>query len=167
VSLQLLALTIPTVPAAAPQTWILTASPENHAATREHGFSVIGVKERNRARALQIEPGDRIVLYLTKVMAFAGSILVTGEMYEERTKIWPGKPGKADAYPWRFSTEPEIVLEDDDWVPAEVLATKLEHIRKWPPEHWKLAFQGQLRTVSNADAKLLVKRMRAATAARA
>jgi EVE domain len=150
-----------------PRTWILTASPENHEATAEHGFSVIGIKERNRARALQIEPGDRIVLYLTKVMAFAGSIVVTGEMYEDRTKIWPGKPGKADAYPWRFPTDPEIVLDEPDWVPAETLSTKLEHIRKWPAEHWKLAFQGQLRTVSEADSQLLRKRMGAAVAARA
>jgi EVE domain len=155
------------MPAAAPQTWILTASPENHEATREHGFSVIGIKERNRPRALQIEPGDRIVLYLTKVMTFAGSIKVTGEMYEDRTKLWPGKPGKADAYPWRFATEPEIVLEQYEWVPAEELATKLEHVKKWPPEHWKLAFQGQLRTISEKDAKLLTRRMGAAAATRA
>lgn len=149
-----------------PRTWILTASPENHAATAECGFSVIGIKERNRARALQIEPEDRIVLYLTKVMAFAGSIIVTGEMYEDRTKIWPGKPGKADAYPWRFATKPEIVLDEDEWIPAETLARKLEHIRKWPAEHWKLAFQGQLRTVSEGDSKLLLERMGAAAAAR-
>jgi hypothetical protein len=154
------------VPDAAPHTWILTASPENHEATRANDFSAIGIKERNRPRALQIEPGDRIVLYLTKAMAFAGSILVTGEMYEDRTKIWPGKPGKADAYPWRFPTEPEIVLERDEWVPAEELATELEHVRKWPAEHWKLAFQGQLRTVSEKDAKLLVKRMGIAAASR-
>lgn len=155
------------MPKEQPRTWILTASPENHEATREHGFSVIGIKERNRARALQIEPDDRIVLYLTKAMAFAGSILVTGEMYEDRAKVWPGKPGKADAYPWRFPTEPEIVLDEDQWVAAEELATKLEHIRKWPAEHWKLAFQGQLRTISPADAELLLKRMKAAATARA
>jgi hypothetical protein len=147
--------------------WILTGSPENYAATRERDFTVIGVKERNRARALQIEPGDRIVLYLTKVMCFAAAIRVSGEMYEERTKIWPGKPGKADAYPWRFPTELEIVLDEDQWVPAEELATKLDHIKKWPPEHWKLAFQGQLRTVSEQDAKLLLKRMEAAASIRA
>jgi hypothetical protein len=155
------------VPTAKSQTWILTASPENHEATRAHGFSVIGIKERNRARALQIAPGDRIVLYLTKVMAFAGSILVTGELYEDREKIWPGKPGKADAYPWRFATEPEIVLEQEEWVHAEQLASKLEHVKKWPAEHWKLAFQGQLRAVSEPDAKLLLKRMKAAAPARA
>jgi hypothetical protein len=155
------------MPVEHPHTWILTASPENHEATRAHGFSVIGIKERNRPRALQIEPGDRIVLYLTKVMALAGSILVTGEMYEDRTKLWPGKPGKADAYPWRFPTKPEIVLEEDQWVAAETLAAELEHICKWPAEHWKLAFQGQLRTVSEHDSQLLLKRMGAAAATRA
>jgi hypothetical protein len=144
------------------KTWILTASPENHEATREHGFSVIGIKERNRPRALQIEEGDRIVLYLTKAMAFAGSILVEGAMYEDREKLWPGKPGKADAYPWRFPTAPEIVLEQEQWVPAEELAGELEHVRKWPPEHWKLAFQGQLRVISERDTDVLLRRMGAA-----
>lgn len=144
------------------RTWILTGSPDNYAATAERGFTVIGLKERNRNRALEIEPGDRIVLYLTKIMRFAASITVTGELYEDREKIWPGKPGKVDPYPWRFATEPELVLDEDRFVPAEELKDDLEHIRKWPPEHWKLAFQGQIRTVSEHDAELLMARMRAA-----
>jgi hypothetical protein len=143
------------------RTWILTGSPENHAATRDHGFTVIGLKERNRNRALEIEPGDRIVLYATRVMAFAGSMRVEGELYEDRSKIWPGKPGKVDAYPWRFPTSPELILEEPDWVPAESLAGELEHVRKWPPEHWRLAFQGQIRVVSDHDAQVLMERMTA------
>lgn len=149
------------------RTWILTGSPENYAATREHGFRVIGLKERNRNRALEIVPGDRIVLYLTRVMAFAASIRVTGELYEDREKIWPGKPGNPDAYPWRFETEPELVLPDDAWVPAETLVDELEHIGKWPREHWKLAFQGQMRAVSEHDADVLMGRLRSADPARA
>lgn len=148
------------------RTWILTGSPENHAATRARDFDVIGLKERNRNRALEIEPGDRIVLYATRVMAFAGSMRVEGELYEDREKIWPGKPGKVDPYPWRFPTSPEVVLEESEWVPAESLVTELEHIGKWPREHWKLAFQGQIRPVSDHDAKMLLDRMTAATGAR-
>lgn len=144
------------------RTWILTGSPENYAATREHELAVIGLKERNRNRALEIEVGDRIVLYLTRVMAFAASIRVEGELYEDREKIWPGKPGKADAYPWRFRTSPEMVLEESDWIPAESLVDELEHIQKWPREHWKLAFQGQIRPVSEHDAEVLVERLGAA-----
>lgn len=148
------------------RTWILTGSPENHAATRAHDFTVIGLKERNRNRALEIEPGDRIVLYATRVMAFAGSIRVEAELYEDREKIWPGKPGKVDPYPWRFPTSPELVLDEADWLPAELLVDELEHIGKWPREHWKLAFQGQIRRVSDHDAEVLLSRMAAAAGAR-
>jgi hypothetical protein len=42
-------------------------------------------------------------------------------------------------------------------VPAIELAADLEHTQKWPAEHWQLAFQGQLRTISEHDAKLLRK----------
>ncbi|WP_205697285.1 EVE domain-containing protein [Conexibacter sp. SYSU D00693] len=143
-------------------TWVLTGSPENFAATRAHGFRLIGMKERRRNQALQMEPGDRIVFYLTKVGRFGGSVRIAGEMFEDRTPVWPGKPGAPDPYPWRFPTEPEVVLDEDAWVDAAVVKDDLEHIRKWPPEHWKLAFQGQLRTVSDADAERLLQAMRGA-----
>jgi hypothetical protein len=149
------------------KTWVLTGSLDNLRATREHGFSVIGAKEGRRRMAEQIEPGDRIVFYVTGIQAFGGSIRVTGEMYEDRERIWPGKPSKPDPYPWRFPTEPELVLAEEDFVPAVELAPQLEHVRKWPADHWHLAFQGQLRTVSADDAELLLDRLRAASASAA
>jgi predicted RNA-binding protein len=142
-----------------PRTWIITGSLDN--------FRVIGAKEGRRGMAEQIEPGDRIVFYLTVVQAFGGMVEVTGEMYEDREQIWPGKPGKRDEYPWRFETRPEVVLGEDELVPAVELVGELEHARKWPAEHWHLAFQGQLRTVSEADAELLEQRLRAAAPAAA
>ena len=149
------------------KTWVLTGSLDNFRATREHEFRVIGAKEGRRRMAEQIAPGDRIAFYVTGLQAFGGIVRVTGEMYEDRAKIWPGKPGKVDPYPWRFETVPEIVLEEDDFVPAAELADELEHVRKWPSEHWHLAFQGQLRTVSDADAELLEQRIHAGARAAA
>jgi hypothetical protein len=149
------------------KTWILTGSLDNFRVTRAHGFRVIGAKEGRRRMAGQIEPGDRIVFYVTGVQAFGAIVRVTGEMYEDRTRIWPGKPGKPDPYPWRFETEPELVLEEADFVPAVELVGELEHAGKWPAEHWQLAFQGQLRTVSDADSELLERRLRAAAPAAA
>ncbi len=81
-------------------------------------------------------------------------------MYEDRSKLWPGKPGKPDPYPWRFETRPEVVLDEGEFVPAVELAGELEHVRKWPAAHWQLAFQGQLRTVPEGDAALLEGRLR-------
>ena len=90
--------------------------------------------------AEQIAPGDRIV-FGDRGQAFGGIVRVTGEMFEDREKIWPGKPGRVDPYPWRFPIEP-VVLDEDQFVPAAELAPELEHVRKWPLEHWQLAFQG-------------------------
>jgi len=146
-------------------TWILTGSPENYAATAERGHRLIGMKERRRIQAQSMEPGDRIVLYLTKVKAFAAAIRLTGELFEDREPVWPGKPGAADPYPWRFDSEPELVLEEAAWLPAEAVKDDLEHIRKWPAEHWTLAFQGQLRTISEHDAGVLLGAMRGRLAA--
>jgi hypothetical protein len=139
------------------RTWILTGSPENYAVTRELGFTLIGMKERRRRMAEAMLPGDRIVLYLTRVKAFAGSMRLVSDMFEDRTPVWPGKPGNPDPYPWRFEAEPELVL--DEWLPAEAVARRLEHVRKWPAENWTLAFQGQLRTVSERDALVLMEAM--------
>ena len=90
------------------QTWVLTGSLDNFRASRERGFDVVGLKERRRRLAEQVEPGDRIVFYVTRVQAFGAIARITGELYEDRAPIWPGMPGKRDDYPWRFEAEPEL-----------------------------------------------------------
>ena len=147
------------------KTWILTGSLDNFRVNVERGFDVIGFKQRRRNQAEQFEPGDEIFFYVTGVQAFGAIARVTSEMFEDRTPIWPqNTKSKAatktaakgpEAYPWRVSAEPVVVLAEEDFVPAEELVGALEHVAKWPAEHWHLAFQGQLRIVSEADAAVL------------
>ena len=147
-------------------TWILTGSLENFRINIERGFDVIGFKERRRRQAEEFEPGDEVIFYVTGVQAFGGLARVRSRMFEDREPIWPqGKKKRPEDYPWRVEAEPVTVLEEDDFVPAESLVDELEHVGKWPAEHWHLAFQGQLRTVSAADAELLRGRIEAAARA--
>jgi len=153
--------------------WILTGSLENFRINVERGFDLIGFKERRRRQAEQFEPGDRVFFYVTAVQAFGALARVRSEMFENRQPIWTGTKGRPqerppndedrpEAYPWRVEAEPLIVLAEGEFVPAEELVGELEHIRKWPLEHWHLAFQGQLRTIGEADAELLRRRLEAA-----
>jgi predicted RNA-binding protein len=144
--------------------WILTGSLENFRINVERGFDVIGFKERRRRQAEEFEPGDEICFYVTRVQAFGGIARVTSEMFEDRTRIWPEKKGKPEIYPWRVEAEPVLILPEKEFVPAEELATELEHVRKWPPDHWHLAFQGQLRTIGEGDAELLRERLASSAA---
>lgn len=148
-----------------PTNWILTGSLENFRINVERGFDVIGFKEGRRRQAEEFESGDEVFFYVTGVKAFGGIARVKSEMFEDRARIWPGKKGKAEAYPWRVEAEPVLILPEDRFVPAEELATELEHVRKWPPDHWHLAFQGQLRTIGEADAELLRERLASQVAA--
>ncbi len=144
-------------------TWILTGSLENFRINVERGFDVIGFKERRRLQALEFEPGDEIVFYVTGVQAFGGIATVRSEVFEDRAPIWPqGKKKYPEPYPWRVEAEPSVILEEASFVPAASFVGELEHIGKWPAEHWHLAFQGQLRTVSDNDARLLRERIEAA-----
>jgi hypothetical protein len=146
------------------RTWILTGSLENFRVNVERGFDVIGFKEGRRRQAEELEPSDEVVFYVTGVQAFGAIARVRSHMFEDRGPIWP--PGKKDEpYPWRVAAEPVVVLAEDDFVAADGLAGELKHVRKWPPEHWHLAFQGQLRPVGEADAGLLRERIDAATVA--
>lgn len=146
-----------------PKTWILTGSLENFRINVERGFDVIGFKERRIRQAEQFEPGDRVIFYVTGVKAFGGIARVRSPMFEDREPIWPqGKKKHPEEYPWRVEAEPELVLDEADFVPAESLLGEMEHLEKWPREHWHLGFQGQLRTISEADDRLLTERMRAA-----
>jgi protein involved in polysaccharide export with SLBB domain len=114
-----------------------------------------------------MRPGDEIAFYVTGVQEFGGIARVTSKMYEDRTPVWPqGKKNLPEPYPWRVDAEPVVVLEEEDFVPARELVGELEHAAKWPAEHWHLAFQGQLRTVSDHDAGLLRERLGAAVPTR-
>jgi hypothetical protein len=156
--------------------WILTGSLENFRINVERGFDVIGFKERRRRQAEDFEPGDEIFFYVTGVQAFGGIARVRSEMFEDRSRIWPAKKTRAasaaagskpEIYPWRVQAEAVLVLPEEEFVPAEELAADLEHVRKWPPDHWHLAFQGQLRTIGEADAELLRERLASRTTASA
>jgi hypothetical protein len=139
---------------APPQYWMVVSSPDNFRKTREHGFSVQGLKSRHRKRAEVMRSGDRILYYVTGRMAFAGTVTLTSSMFEDHSHLWRSSRRDED-YPWRVHMRPDHVLEEAEWVPAKELAYRLEYVRKWPPEHWTLAFQGHVHQLPQKDFKLI------------
>lgn len=130
--------------------WCLTTSPDNVAKTAELGWRVQGIKSRRGKTAREIVPGDRFVYYVTKHVAFAATVEVTSTVFEDHDPIWSSKPG--EDYPWRFEIRPEVTLADPtSWVPVDELYEHLEFPKRWPREHYKLAFQGNIRAWPDGD----------------
>jgi hypothetical protein len=139
---------------APPQYWMVVSSPDNFRKTREHGFTVQGLKSRHRKRAEAMRSGDRLLYYVTGRMAFAGTVTLTSAMFEDHSHLWRSSRREED-YPWRVHLRPDHVLDEGEWVPAKELAYRLEYVRKWPPEHWTLAFQGHVHQLPQKDFKLI------------
>ena len=117
-----------------PNYWNVVGSPENFRRTAEHGFGVQGMKSRHRKKAERMGPGDKIVYYLTGLKAFAGIATVVSPYFESHERIWAsGDPRKAaEDYPFRVRIEPDLILPEEDFLPAEAVARRMAYVAKWP-----------------------------------
>ena len=141
--------------------WLLVGTPENWEIMSKNGFNSCAMKSRRKNYASRVRRGDKVVFYLTKLQAFAGVAEFASTVIEDHSKLFvsekPGRrPGVASGpegedYPWRFKIKPEVMLDKAKAVPAESLKDKLEYIQKWPAQHWKLAFQGNVHVIPKED----------------
>lgn len=140
-----------------PTYWIIVGSPDNFQRTAEREFTIQGIKSRHRKKADRMKPGDKIVYYVTGLKAFAAISTITSPYFESHERIWQsGDPKKeAEDYPFRVETTPEIVLERNDFVPAEGIARQMIYARKWPAANWTLAFQGNVHEIGEEDFQLI------------
>ena len=133
-----------------PKYWMIVSSAENFEISRELGFLVQGIKSRHRKKAERMEPGDRVLYYLTGVQQFGGTATITSPYYEDHAPIWNSKK-KGEEYPFRFGIKPELILEPGTYVDAKAIVPHLEYVKRWPPQHWHLAFQGNVHLFSEED----------------
>jgi predicted RNA-binding protein len=131
--------------------WINVGSEENFRLAESRGWDVFGFKSTRRKQVASMRPGDHIVFYLKGLMKFGGIAEVTSEYFEDHTRIFasPNKP--AEDYPFRVRVKPVIVLTPEQYVDVREVGPTLEFTHKWAPEHWRLAFQGALHEIPEAD----------------
>lgn len=130
--------------------WMLVSSEENFERSRARGFDIAGMKSRHRKKAERVQPGNKVVFYLTKVQAFAAVAEVTSTFFESDEPVWDGG-NKGDPYPFRFEVRPDIICEAGDFLTVEPIRQKLQYLKKWPDEHRRLAFQGNVHSLPQGD----------------
>ena len=134
------------------QAWIQVGSPDNFEVLRERKFDVSAFKASRRKQSGEMQPGDRIVYYLTKEVLFGGIVEVTGEMFEDTSDIGlrsAGKPG--EDYPFRISTKPVVIPEQGNYIDVREITDQLDKTRKLGPKKLGIAFRGNLHKISEAD----------------
>ena len=145
---------------------MVASSLENFHITRGLDFTIQGMMSRQRRKAQRMEPGDRILYYITGVQRFGATATVTSKCTEDHKQIWKAE-GKADDFPWRVEIKADAVLGDEQFLDAREIGPRMEYVRRWPPEHWPLAFQGNLHILPKSDFELLEQEMKKVASKRA
>ena len=144
-----------------PSYWIVVGSPENFRIAVDRGFDLFGFKSTRRRETGAMRPGDKLIFYLTGVMKFGGIASVTSEAFEDHTPVFRSEKKPGEDYPFRVRTNADVVLDEGDWLDAKEWAPRMEYTKKWPPEHWRLAFQGNLHQIPAGDYQMIEREMRA------
>ena len=144
---------------------MVAESLENFRITREMDFAMQGMATRQRRKAQRMEPGDRLLFYITGIQRFGATATVTSKCFEDHKEVWKSD-GKPDDFPWRVNIKVEAALDEDKFLDALELGPRMEYIRHWPPELWPLAFQGNLHILPKNDFELLEREMKRAAGQR-
>lgn len=136
--------------------WILVTHPKNFELMKAKNMAAM--KAKRKSFALAVEPGDKVVFYLTKIGKFGGIAEFTSRARNESSKIFTEeKPG--ETHPWRLDVKFEVKLSPEDYKDSELFKDKLVYLKKWPAKYWKLGFQGNVHEIGKEDYETLKRGM--------
>ncbi len=135
------------------QAWIAVGSAENFELLRERGFDLAAFKSSRRKQSSDMQPGDRLVFYLTKVVQFGGIAEITSEAFEDESDIGlrSESKGEDESFPYRVQTKPLVIPEPGDYVEVREITDLLDKTRNFGPKKLGMAFRGNLHKISDAD----------------
>jgi predicted RNA-binding protein len=134
------------------QAWIQVGSPDNFEVLRDRKFDVSAFKASRRKQSGEMQPGDRIVYYLTKEVLFGGIVEVTGKMFEDISDIGLRSDGKlGEDYPFRIDTRPVVIPDPGNYIDVREITDLLDKTRKLGPKKLGMAFRGNLHKISDED----------------
>lgn len=134
--------------------WILVTHPKNFELMKAK--NIAAMKAKRKSFAEQVEPGDKVAFYLTKIGKFGGVATFSSKCKFQNSKLFP-EESKDETHPWRFDVKFEVKLDEDDYVPSEDFKDKLQYLKKWPAKYWKLGFQGNVHEIGKEDYETLKK----------
>ena len=145
---------------------MITLSPENYAITRDMHLSLLGLRSRHRKKAERVAVGDRVLYYVLSDRTFPATATVSSAYFEDRHPIWINRERRDDPFPYRVHTQANLVLEAGEGLDAEAIAPRLLYLKRWAPEQWFLALQGDVHLLSAQDFLLVEREMERVASAR-
>ena len=134
--------------------WMVVQNRENFEISKRMGLTVHGLRHRHRRRAERMNPDDKVLFYISDLRKWGAIATIKSHSYEEDSEVWKPIP-RGERFPYRVKLEPDMVLNEDDYLDGLQLGPRLEYVKRWPPEDWYLAFFETLHLIPQRDFRLI------------
>lgn len=122
----------------------------------DNKFKCAGFPDRNKKSLLNMNSGDLIVYYVTKISKFMAVTEVIGDYYYSEEPIWDDP---YDLWEHRVPTKPLVYFENfDDGIYIKDIWDNLEFIKN--KKKWGSQVQGSFKRLSEHDSKVILKSLK-------
>jgi len=106
-----------------------------------------------------IRENDRILFYLAGARSWAATAIITTETFHDDSPLY-GSKSIGELRPNRVKLQPRMVLNDEEFIDASVIAPRLDYLKFWYPEDWPLAFIELMHLLPARDFRLIESEMK-------
>ena len=138
-------------------------SPETYEAFSRSDRSISGFRTRHQGIASRIQPGDKLICYMTKLSRWIGILEVQSESYKDATPLFYQED---DPFVIRFKVKPLVWLSKENAVPIweEHVWNKLSFVRIYDrkkSQTWTGKLRTSLTQLDDTDGAFLEELLRA------
>lgn len=137
--------------------WLWAVPPENYPAYVQ--TDTFALRRVGRPALAAVQPGDQVFAYLSGLKVIAGHFEAVGTTFEDHTPLVPGL-----TLPHRLRVRALVTLPEEEWVPYQAFAERLEVATEYPAG-FRSVVQQVLHPLPTVDAKVLAFLVRARQAA--
>jgi predicted RNA-binding protein len=133
-------------------------SPETFQIFTNSNRSISGFRDRQKATATTMEPGDKLVCYVTKLSRWVGILEVTSNYFIDDSPIFSAT---SDPFIVRFNVRPNVWLALENGIPIDedLIWNNLSFTKHLPKKSlaWTSMVRGTLRRLDEHDGEYLEK----------
>jgi hypothetical protein len=111
------------------------------------GAKISGFRDGRHHVCEQVQPGDKLLCYITGISRWVGVLRVTKPAYRSDERIWD-----MEVFPVRLGVEPEILLPPEHGIPHQTLQPTLHS----PARSWAGYVRGSPTRLQKEDAEVLL-----------
>ena len=127
--------------------WLDLFTVQTYDEFQKAGGKVSGFRERQWSRCQRMQPGDKLLCYLTGISRWVGVLTVKGPAYRSEERIW-----EMEVFPVRLPVNADLLLPPEHGIPHQSLMPTLHS----PAKSWAGYLRGSPNLLKPEDGKVIL-----------